>query len=179
MIRFSHPFQRSRAIHFVWLTMLCSAVTLGCASQTFDGRVFRNDDHAFSLHQAPTSWRPIEVSDALVAYRADDARATVAINGRCGKDGDDVPLESLTKHLFIYFTERRILDQRRVPMDGREALRTEMLAKLDGVDKAFVVYVLKKDRCVYDFLFVSDPATVDRGVPLFDRYVSSFRVLGQ
>lgn len=177
MNRTAYPFREHLPTSLVWLAVVCVVLTLGCASQSFNGRVFRNDDLAFALDRPPSGWRSIEVSDALIAYRDDDARATVAINARCGKDGDDVPLESLTHHLFIYFTDRRLMDQRRVPMDGREALRTEMLAKLDGVDKAFVVYVLKKNRCVYDFLYISEPATVRRGALRFDQYVSSFRTL--
>ena len=47
-------------------------------------------------------------------------------------------------------------EQQLVEMDGREALRTHLIAKLDGVPKRFTVYVLKKDGCVYDFLHVAD-----------------------
>ena len=45
------------------------------------------------------------------------------VNGRCGKDGEDVPLASLTQHLFLGFTEREIdCEQTVVPFDGREAM---------------------------------------------------------
>jgi len=129
----------------------------------------------FTVDRAPSSWRSISVSDALFAFRDDAAHATIGVHGRCGKDGDDVPLESLTQHLFIYFTERDIADQRRLPLDGREALRTEMVAKLDGVARRFVVYVLKKDGCVYDFLYIGDPEASEESVAEFDGYVSTFR----
>ena len=43
----------------------------------------------------------------------------------------------------------------RFPLDGREALETQMVAKLDGVEKYFHVVVLKKDGCVYDFLQIA------------------------
>ncbi len=159
------------------LALAFSVALCACASSHFDGRVFRNDELAFAVPSPPPAWRPIEVSDALIAYRDDEARATIAINGRCGQDGDDVPLESLTQHLFIYFTEREVVDQQRLPMDDREALRTEMFAKLDGVRHAFVVYVLKKDRCVYDFMFIADPRTAQTGAKRFDRYVEGFRTM--
>ena len=106
----------------------------------------------------PESWRRIEATGALLAFRDDARRATVAVNGRCGLDGDDVPLEALTHHLFLQFTERELVSQNRVDLDGREALRTEIVAKLDGVKKHYVVYVLKKDGCVYDFVYVSPGA---------------------
>lgn len=157
---------------FVVLTLIC-----GCGSQHFDGTTYRSSEVAFQLERPPAGWRRLNVSDALLAYRDDRYDATIAVNGRCGKDGDDVPLESLTQHLFIYFTDRELVDQRRQSMDEREALRTVMYAKLDGVRKGFIVYVLKKDDCVYDFLYITDPDSLEAGMPRFERYVAGFRTI--
>jgi hypothetical protein len=147
-----------------------------CGSH-FDGMVYRNDDLAFAVGATPTSWRPIDVSDARLAYRDDSRDATIALHARCGKDGDDVPLKALTQHLFIHFTDREVLSQQVVSLDGREAMRTLMHAKLDGVPRRFLVYVLKKDGCVYDFLYISRPQTLDLGMADFDRFVEAFRTL--
>jgi len=150
----------------------------GCAA-SFDGTVYRDEQVSFSIPRHSANWRRIEVSDAQLAFRDDENDATVAVNGRCGKDGDDVPLEALTQHLFLQCTEREVRKQEVVPLDGREAMRTELDAKLDGVRKGFVVYVLKKDGCVYDFLFISRPETLEAGAARFDAFVSSFHTLEQ
>lgn len=154
---------------------LCLSMAVGCAGQHFDGTVFRRGDVVFSVEGTPAGWRRIEVTGALLAYRDDRVEATIAVGGRCGKDGDDVPLEALTQHLFIHFTEREVVEQKRLSMDGREALRTQMLAKLDGVARGFVVYVLKKDGCVYDFLYIGRPESLVSDAEPFDRYVAGFR----
>jgi hypothetical protein len=148
----------------------------GCASNAYDGRIYRNDQLAFRIGPVPESWRPIEASDALLAFRDDAKNATIAVNARCGLDGDDVPLEALTKHLFLQFTQRQVQDQGLVRMDGREALRTQIVAALDGVPKRYTVYVLKKDGCVYDFLHIADDASVAHE-PSFERFVHSFSTL--
>ena len=127
-----------------------------CSPSHFDGQVFRKGDVSFRLEHLPPSWRRIEIDDTALAFRDDENAATVAINGRCGKDAEDVPLASLTQHLFLQFTERQLTHQEVFPLDGREALRTEMVAKLDGVQKYFHVVVLKKDGCVYDFLQIAN-----------------------
>lgn len=127
----------------------------GCAATAFNGHVFQGHGLAFRVGPIPPHWRPIEVSQALLAFRDDRDMTTIALNGRCHKDGDDVPLASLTHHLFLEFTDRQILSQRVVPMDGRAAMRTHIIAKLDGVPNRFLVYVLKKDGCVYDFLSIT------------------------
>jgi len=59
----------------------------------------------------------------------------VLVNARCGHDGDDIPLLALTQHLFMNFTERQTVEQKIVPLDGREAMHTILSAKLDGVPR--------------------------------------------
>jgi hypothetical protein len=162
---------RRSALLSLWL--LCAA----CASSSFDGRVYRDDGMAFEVGPIPKSWHPIDVDGALLAYRDDRDSATVALNGRCGLDGDDVPLEALTHHLFLHFTARKLVKQERVMLDERAALRSELLAELDGVPMHFVVYVMKKDGCVYDFMLMSanDNAAEREG---FERFVRGFGTLG-
>lgn len=147
----AYPRFRSRGA-----TLLAAAFAVSCSPSHFDGRVFRRGDVAFRLEHVPVTWRSIEINDTALAFRDDESASTVAINGRCGKDAEDVPLRSLTQHLFLQFTERNLEEQELVPLDGREALRTEMTAKLDGVEKHFHVVVMKKDGCVYDFLQIAD-----------------------
>jgi hypothetical protein len=154
---------------------LAFVLATACGGPSFDGRVFRNGDVAFHVGPVPPTWHPIEATGALLAFRDDRAAATVALNGRCGLDGDDVPLEALTHHLFLQFTGRELVSQQRVDLDGRAALRTEMLAELDGVKKHYVVYVLKKDGCVYDFLYVSPRS--DGAAGEFERFVRGFGTL--
>jgi len=154
--------------------LLLFIFTTACGGSSFDGQVYRNGDVQFRVGPVPPSWHPIEATGALLAFRDDEDAATVAVTGRCGLDGDDVPLEALTHHLFLQFTGRELVSQNRIDLDGRAALRTEMLAELDGVKKHYLVYVLKKDGCVYDFLYVS-PGT--DGQNEFERFVRGFGTL--
>jgi len=126
-----------------------------CGGAQFDGRTFQNEELSFRVASVPGTWRSIDAPGTLLAFRDDRTPASISISGRCGKDGDDVPLEALTHHLFLIFTERRVESQTLTVLDGREALHTEMDAKLDGVPKHFALFVLKKNGCVYDFVHIS------------------------
>ncbi|HEY3237848.1 MAG TPA: hypothetical protein VGJ84_24220 [Polyangiaceae bacterium] len=154
-----------------WFAVWAAAA---CAGAQFDGSVFRSDELAFRVGPVPASWRRIQVDQALLAYRDDADSSTIAVNGRCGKDGDDVPLEALTQHLFLLFTDRQIVSQQHLPMDGREALRTELIAELDGVPKHYTVYVLKKDGCVYDFFHIGPVQPSVQSQQSFDQFVRGF-----
>jgi hypothetical protein len=155
-------------------TLACLMLA-ACASSGFDGRVYRDQDVHFRVGPVPSAWRKLEVDDARLAFRDDAANATVAVNGRCGLDGDDVPLASLTQHLFLQFTDRSLTSQAKLSLDGREALRTELSAALDGVKKQYLVYVLKKNGCVYDFMYITDSAPGSR--PEFEQFVQGFAAL--
>jgi len=161
---------------FLVALLACSSGT-ACASSGFDGHVYRNGALSFKVGQVPNTWRAIDVDDALLAFRDDPANATVALNGRCGVDGDDVPLASLTQHLFLQFTDRDLGAQQALSLDGREALRTEINAALDGVKKHYVVYVLKKNSCVYDFMYIAASATEPAATAAFDGFVQGFATL--
>ena len=145
---------RGRAALFV---LPWAIVALGACGPSFDGRVYRGDGFAFHLSRLPSVWHRVEVAGAALAYRNESLGGSILINGRCGMDGDDVPLVALTNHLFLDFTERHIESQQVVPFDGREALHTLLDAKLDGVPRRYDVWVLKKDGCVYDLLYFTPP----------------------
>jgi hypothetical protein len=163
---------------FLALGLLCGApfVTLACSSTGFDGRVYHGGETSFRVGAIPHEWKNLEVDgdDALTV--TDPKTGTViTVSARCRRDGDDVPLEALTQHLFIQFTERQIVSQRKFELDGRDALRTELTAKLDGVKRRFRVIVLKKDSCVYDFSEIaSEGKTTAESDRVFEDVVAGF-----
>ncbi len=156
------------------MSMLALLAVAACAGPTWDGKVYHGGSVSFRVGRVPPGWRKLEDDDSLLTFRDAARDMVVSVNGRCGKDGEDVPLEALTQHLFIYFTERQITDQRRINLDGREALRTELSAKLDGVARRFVVCVLKKDGCVYDFILIAAPSLDPDSKAEFDQFVNGF-----
>jgi len=154
-----------------------SGAVSACAKAGLVGGVYQGDGFSFRVPNEPNGWELIEVSDAAMAFRDEASAATILVNGRCDKDGDDVPLSSLTQHLFMRFTEREVTREEVVPLDGREALHTVVTAKLDGVPKSFSAWVLKKDGCVFDLVYVADPERFAAGVARFDAYATQLRVM--
>lgn len=155
------------------LPVAAGALALTACGASFDGTTYRSGNVAFRVPARPEGWQPIEAEGAGLAFRDDAASATIAANGRCGAD-QDVPLASLTQHLFMQFTDREATLEEVVPFDGREARHTVMTAKLDGVPKKFDVWVLKKDGCVYDLLYIARPEGFDAGVAAFRAFVGGF-----
>lgn len=147
------------------------------ARGTFEGNVYREGSIAFSVPPAPAGWRAIDVKDASLAFRDDTHDASVLVNARCLSADDRTPLVALTNHLLIGATERKYVSQEVEPFDGREALHTKLEAKWDGVPMAIDVFVLSKDGCVYDFVYIGPLGTFAGGSAKFEGFVRGFRTL--
>jgi hypothetical protein len=147
---------------------------LGCSGPTLDSGTWKLDSITFKVGPVPKEWHRLESGGSSVGFRDESHDATVVVNARCNIPSDDAPLLALTNHLMIGTTEREVTSQEIIPFDNREAMHSILRAKLDGVLLVWNAYVLKKDNCVYDFVYVAPPAHFDSGVGAFDRFVMGF-----
>ncbi len=99
------------------------------------------------------------------------------MNGRCGGKDEDTPLVALTNHLLIGTTERQIQAQEVEPFDSREALHSVLTAKLDGVPRLYDMFVIKKDGCIYDFVYVASPSAAEAGRREFERLIRAVHLV--
>jgi hypothetical protein len=153
------------------------AAGCGGARAGFDGTTYKDGALAFHVPERPSSWRAVGVEGAALAFRDEAHDAMVLVNGHCGEKDDDAPLVALTNHLILGTTERAVSVEETIPMDGREARHTAMVAKLDGVPRSFDIFVMKKDGCVYDLVYVGAPTSTAAGAPEFERFAHGFRTL--
>jgi hypothetical protein len=162
------------------LALVLAVAATACASGgSFVGGVYRDANVAFHIEAVPGDWRTIHVSDANLAFRDDAHAASILINGRCLPDDGDAPLSSLTAHLIMGTTERKFLLEETIPMDARDARHTVLEAKLDGVRMAYDIFVLKKDGCIYDLVYVAAPDDLRTGAPAFEQLARAFRAVGR
>jgi hypothetical protein len=161
------------------LAFLFAAATVACPRTVpFEGNVYRDEVVSYRVGDIPPSWRRIEVTNANLAFRDERDEASVLVNGRCGHRDDDTPLPALTNHLIMGTTDREFASQEIVPgFDGREALHTVMRAKLDGVVMQYDIFVMKKDGCIYDLVYVAPPDAFKQGAPAFERFAQGFHTL--
>jgi len=151
-----------------------AAVSCGHA-QTFDEGVLHKDGVAVRVGPVPPAWRRISVDGADLAFRDEDRSGSALFNVRCGLRDDDAPLSVLTDHLIMGTTEREFDAQDTVPFDGREALHTLLRAKLDGVPMQYDIYVMKKNGCLYDLVYVAPPGRFADGATDFEHFATGVR----
>lgn len=168
---------RVRVPVLLCVPVLASALFLGACGGggALRGDVYGDEEARYRVGPLGSGWQALDVAGQNdLAYHDPDLGAIVQVNATCDPDSD-VPLTALTNHLLIGFTERDIREQRLFPLDGREALRTHVIAKLDGVPRELLFVVMKKDDCVYDFALITPPGSpFERAVPDFERFVGGF-----
>jgi hypothetical protein len=72
-------------------------------------------------------------------------------------------------------TERTFETEEVIPFDRREAMHSVMRAKLDGVPMQYDIYVMKKDGCLYDLVYVAPPGRFADGASDFERFARGLR----
>jgi hypothetical protein len=161
------------------LALACALTAVACRSTpktSWDGAVVSRGELVADLPAVPATWRRLRIEDAMLAFQPPEERQLVLVNGRCGLANDDVPLVSLTQQLLIGTTNRAILSEERLPFDGREALRSFVVAKLDGVPRFYDLLVLKKNGCVVDFVRTGPPGDEHNGQAAFNAVIASFHL---
>lgn len=163
------------------LALVAVAITLsacaGCSgtSGQLRGSVYRDQEASYRIGSLSSEWQRLRVEDQNdLAWSHARHAAIVQVNSTCDP-ASDVPLVTLTNHLLMGFTDRDVRDQTIVPMDEREALRTHVVARLDGVPRELLFYVLKKDDCVYDLALLAPVgAEFERARTEFEPFVAGF-----
>ena len=171
--------RRAARAALVVLTVLALAAGVGCGhAQAFDEGVLRKDGMAVRVGPVPSAWRRIGVDGADLAFRDDERSGSALFNVRCRQRDDDAPLSVLTDHLIMGTTEREFDAQDLVPFDGREALHTLLRAKLDGVPMQYDIYVMKKDGCLFDLVYVAPPGRFADGAADFEHFAMGLHTEG-
>jgi hypothetical protein len=155
---------------------LIFASSAGCASHFLRGGIYRGERTSYRLGPLGPAWQRHD-SEADLSFFAPELDAVIMVNAECPAEHDP-PLPVAANTLLIGFTDRQIVHEESVPLAGRQALHRRVRARLDGVPLAIDTFVLKKDDCLYDFVYLSPPESAARGVPDFERVVSGFDTVG-
>ena len=153
---------------------------LGCGGgASLSGNLYRDAEASYRVGELGAGWESVRMDQNDLAWHSASLGAIVQVNATCDPSGD-VPLTSLTNHLLIGFTDREMLSSDPVALDGREALRSHVVASLDGVPRELLLYVLKKDECTYDFALIAPTGErYTAAEPVFERFVASFSTEGE
>jgi hypothetical protein len=147
-----------------------------CAGTSYRAGTYTLDGVRFVLGDLPPEWKKVYGERGLTWRRADTKGTIITVNVSCRRVGD-APLEVLTNHLLFGLTERNFELRELVPYLGREAERTLVSAKLDGVPVRLSTMVLKRNRCIYDAFYAAAPDRFESHRGEFEHMLAGLEVV--
>ena len=121
-------------------------------------------------------WLWVDESPADLELRHRTAPAAMAAGAVCATSTTRRPSRALARQLLIGLRERTVIEHGETEVAGRPAVRAVVDARLEGSEDRVRIetFVLKDDRCVYDFMYAASAAAFAELRPDFVRFAESF-----
>lgn len=163
------------------ILLISQTFLFGCFGSDLRGGILRYDQSEvrsgltrFSVGKLPPGWRSQLVLKQLV-FTNDDLKATLLVDALCGPKFQDGPLKRLAEDFFVQVKDKKIGEERYFSLDGREAVNLEGVGSVDGVPVKMSVVVVKKNFCLYDFVYFAPRADFHKGLKDFETLYHGFR----
>ena len=157
------------------LAVTAVVVAAGCAGRRIESGVFHSSK-GYRVGLPGDEWGVVDASEADLELRHRTAPVAMLANATCGDGVPAPPLDVLSRHLLMGFRSRAIVEWEDVAVDGRRAAHTVLDGRLAAGDALMRVetYVMKDERCVYDFVLVAPPDSFETWRTAFRELVESF-----
>lgn len=129
----------------------------------------------FTHGTLPAGWKKTEVKGLVTAYYHEEYGATAGVAPGC-EGINDHTLESLASRELVGLEQRQTLEEKRILVDGREAVDWVVKGSVDGVEMRVNLIVFRKDGCVYDLNLVSRPDSFEKARAEFQMFVTGFKI---
>ena len=158
---------------FKYLFAGCFAFFIGCVSVNLPAGRTERAKVAFRPPAPPFEKAKLEGS-ADEMWRNPKTGNNISYFTQCG-DKSDPELTSIRNELALGLSEYQVLQSDRVPYNGREALRSLISGKVDGIESMMDVIILKKNGCIYGITFVGLSQKLKVDQPAFEKFVREFQ----
>jgi len=139
-----------------------------------NGLVYLSDRSVYNIGTLPSDWKRMKVTVHSIAFHSNAYEATIATDAWCGRAYDDAPLASLASRMIGGIENYQIQDTYDFMLNERGALRTIATGTMDGVPLTFDTVVIKKDKCIFDFMCISSNDGYPMAVADFQTFFSDF-----
>lgn len=165
----------ARGLAAVVLGVVAAGLVAGCAGRRIEGGVYHSPK-GYRVALPGTEWTVAEESEADLELRHRAAPAAMLANASCDGRASTRSLDVLSRHLLLGLGSRTTVERGEVSVNGRRAAHTVVDGRLAAKDGPVRVeaYVLKDERCVYDFAYAAPLPSFDTWRAAFRRFVESF-----
>ncbi len=166
---------RARGLLALALGVAAAGLVAGCAGRRIEGGIFHSPK-GYRVALPGEEWTVAEKSASDLELRHRTAPAAMLANAQCGGRAPARSLDVLSRHLLIGLQSRTAVERGEISVRGRRAAHTVLDGRLSAKDEPVRVetYVMKDERCVYDFAYAAPPRFFETWRAAFQRFVESF-----
>lgn len=129
----------------------------------------------YEFSPPPSEWIPERSSNGALILRKENPPMGIMVNTECERY-QNVPLEPLSRTLYIGFENRKEVERGTAVVDGNEAVMVVMECTLDGMPLKIKSYTFKAGECIYDLVYFAGTEDFDLGLGYFEEFVKSFKI---
>ncbi len=149
------------------LSSILLCMLLGCANKQISFKGYR-------IKGPENGWNSVASGSADHAWYNSKIGATIYVDANCGPKFEDRPLHDSAYSMTAGVRTSEEPIERVLFLDGREALMVQSKGKMDGVYVQMATVVLSKDRCLYDFVYMTRPEHFTAGFGDFHQLLHTF-----
>jgi hypothetical protein len=136
--------------------------------------VYLTNRQTYDVGQLPPAWERMRVKAYSIAFHDESLGSTIATDAFCGPAYEDSPLATLTSQMMAGVENYEIVSSREFMLDERGALRTVVTGRTDGVDLTYDIVVIKKNKCIFDFMLISPMGNYSTARADYEGFYSGF-----
>ena len=165
----------ARGLAAVVLGVVAAGLIAGCVGRRIEGGVYHSSK-GYRVALPGMEWIVAEESESDLELRHRTAPAAMLANAACDGRPPARSLDVLSRHLLLGLRSRTTVERGEVSVNGRRAAHTVLDGRLTAKDEPVRIetYVVKDERCVYDFAYAAPPPSFDTWRAAFRRFVESF-----
>lgn len=149
----------------------------GSVSSYENSTVHTEGGGSFKVGKLSGQWQRQDFEYRAIYFKHQTYKAAIEVDAFCKGSLDDGPLPILSNQLYYGMTKQQRLFRKNFLLDGREAIRTLVAGKMDGVVLHLDTVVVKKHGCLFDFAYISVPEDYDKGVKDFENFFYGFQYI--
>ena len=159
------------------MRLLLLAMLFSCAPKP--AKQAARAEGRYTVPNPTGEWSRVSPGGADKAWFNTDLGATIYFDSNCMARFDDGRLPDLITHLTFGLAQNEPIREESMTLDGREALLRVYDGAIDGVQVRVGAVVTKKDRCLYDGLYIAAPTNFEEGWGAFVEVISGFKTRGR
>jgi len=145
--------------------------------QSYKNGIVATEGGRFRIGSLSNSWFQKNIDYKALFFVSRRLQASITVDAFCKGSFDDAPLPILSQQLFYNLERYKIKSQKDFQLDDRAAQRTLVEGKLDGAAVVMDAVVMKKNECVFDFVYTSLPADYQEGKADFESLYQGFKYI--